>query len=405
MTSGETTAARRADLVVVGAGISGLAVAHHAARAGLATVVLEAGERIGGCVRSRRLGDGFWLELGAHTAYNSYGSFLAMAEDRELLGLLGPRAKVPFKLWVDGEVRSITSALSFWELLVSLPRALGAKKERRTVASYYGAIAGRRNYARLLGPALGAVVSQRPDDFPADMLFQRRARRKDVLRKFTVAGGLQTVLDAVAAAPGVEVVTGAEVVEVARAPGGGFEVRTAAGDTLTASALALAVPPPAAGRLLSEAWPEVAERLGRIQTVAVDSVGVVVPREAVHVEEVAGLIPLDDVFTSVVTRDVVPHERWRGFVFHFKAGLDDEARLERIRQVLGSDDFEDVTTASVVLPSPTLGHRELTAEVDALIAGQPLILAGNYWKGLALEECVARSAQEVARLLALRAGP
>ena len=63
------------DVVVVGAGVSGLAFAWQAARAGRKVTVLEREPRAGGCLHSIRR-DGFWYELGAHTLYNSYGTLL-----------------------------------------------------------------------------------------------------------------------------------------------------------------------------------------------------------------------------------------------------------------------------------------------------------------------------------------
>lgn len=68
------------DVVVLGAGVSGLSFAFRAAKAGRRVLVIEreAG-RVGGCLHSHRLTDGFWFELGAHGAYASYGGFVEMA--------------------------------------------------------------------------------------------------------------------------------------------------------------------------------------------------------------------------------------------------------------------------------------------------------------------------------------
>lgn len=64
------------DCIVVGAGASGLVAAARMARAGRQVLVLEAAQRVGGCIHSWRPHEDFWLELGAHTAYNSYGPLL-----------------------------------------------------------------------------------------------------------------------------------------------------------------------------------------------------------------------------------------------------------------------------------------------------------------------------------------
>ena len=55
--------ADQVDVAVVGAGLAGLSAARHLSAAGLHTVVLEAGDRIGGRVRTERM-DGFTLDHG-----------------------------------------------------------------------------------------------------------------------------------------------------------------------------------------------------------------------------------------------------------------------------------------------------------------------------------------------------
>jgi UDP-galactopyranose mutase len=69
----------KTEVIVVGGGISGIAFAWKAARAGRAVLLLESGTRCGGCLHSLREADGYWHELGAHTTYNSYGGFLDIA--------------------------------------------------------------------------------------------------------------------------------------------------------------------------------------------------------------------------------------------------------------------------------------------------------------------------------------
>ena len=83
------------------------------------------------CIRDSRFTDeldGFWLELGAHSAFNSYGNLLAILEAAQALDRLQPRAKVGFRLVVNGAVRSIPSQLSFSELLLAPFRLLRLKK-------------------------------------------------------------------------------------------------------------------------------------------------------------------------------------------------------------------------------------------------------------------------------------
>ena len=115
---------------------------------------------------------------------------------------------------------------------------------------------------------------------------------------------------------------------------------------------------------------------------------------------IAALAAADDIFYSFVSRDTFPDSVYRAFAFHFKAGASShETRLGRIAQVLGTSNFEEIVTAQHVIPSLRLGHKDIIAEIDSLLAGTPLLLTGNYFTGLAIEDCVSRSLQESKRII------
>ena len=391
------------DAVVIGAGISGLSLASYAAAAGLSTLVIEKSSRAGGCFHSHRFqgeADGFWLELGAHTCYNSYGGLIRLMEQHGLMGSILAREKVSFKMLVDNEVRSIASQLSFPELFASAWRLFTLKKEGESVASYYGSIVGRRNYERVFAPAFNAVISQRANDFPADMLFNKRPRRKDVIKSFTLQGGLSTVTDRISSLPGVTLITEAEVSRIAKS-GERFVLELADGRGFQSDRLALAVPPPEAARLSADLAPALSGILARIKVENIETVGVAVSREKLKLPPVAGIIPAKDDFYTAVSRDTVPHPSYRGFSFHFKSGrLPLEAKLKRIAQVLqvGPQDLEQVAERESRLPSPVVGHGRLTAELDRGLAAGNLFVTGNYFAGMAVEDCIVRSRKEFERL-------
>lgn len=392
------------DLLIIGAGISGLSMAHYAAAAGLDAWVLEQDQRIGGCLHSQRFaGDlaGFWLELGAHSSFNSYGRLLAILEALQALDGLQPRARLPFRLFAGGAMHSIPSQLHWAELLGAPLRLMRAQKAGCSVADYYGRIVGPRNYAAVFGPAFDAVICQPAAAFPADGLFRRRPRRKDVPRGFTVAGGLQTVAEAIAACARIRVECGQMAQAVQRA-GQDFVVRTA-DRSFTAPALALAVPVAVAAGLLRTEYPELGQHLAQVATATVESLGVALPGAKLRLPPVAGLIGRDEAFYSVVSRDTVPDARCRGFTFHFRPGVLDQAgQLACIARVLDLPRAELETAQRVgklnQLPALRAGHGEWIAAVDRLLAGTRLALTGNYFAGVAIEDCVARSLGEFARL-------
>ena len=389
--------------------MSGLSFAWHAARAGRKVLVLEAAERVGGCLDSRRTPSGYWYELGAHTCYNSYAAFLEVVEGAGLRDRIVPRgdARKRFAFLRDGKLDllgplSVLLRFDKGELLRNAWRGMRAPKEGATTCGWYSGVVGKRNYSRVLAPFLSAVPSQNVDSFPATgpgSLFKKRPRRKDVVKSFTLDGGLSAATDAMASAKGVEVWKGAAVRELRRS-GSGFEARLADGRVVSAPVAAVAVPPSMAAALLRDDFPELGLELARIGMAATDSVGVVLPRARVKLPEMAFLVPADDVFWSAVTRDPVPDAGRRAFAFHFRTGVPEAERLGRIADLTGvaPADFEQVDRRSTMLPSPALGHERVVAELDAMLAGGRLALTGNYFEGLAIEDCVQRSRAEWQRV-------
>jgi len=391
------------DLLVIGGGISGLSLAHLAARRGKSVLVLEKGARVGGCVATSRVdlpgAEPFWLELGSHTLYNSYAHVIGLIESCGLAGQVLPRLKLKFYMHEGGALRSIPGLLSYPELLVALPRLLTTRRQGNTIRGYYSRVLGEGNYGRVFQALFNAVACQDAGGLGVEYLFKRRpSRRKDFPRSFTLAGGIASLLDALAATPGVAVETGAEVAGVTREDCA-FRARLADGTVRTASFLALAAPPVAGAALLEPCFPDIARLLAEIPVNRLYSIGVAVDRSEVVLPVLAGVVAASDRFYSVVSRDVVPHPTLRGFTFHFK-DRDAHANLGRVREILGLPDEkpEIVRERENAIPSLVAGHSEHVRRIDAAAGGRNLLLTGNYFGGLSLEDCVARSAVEAARL-------
>jgi len=396
----------RRDVIVVGGGISGLTFAFESARAGRDTLVLERASSVGGSLATHRAESGFWYELGAHTCYNSYAGLAGVLDACGLRDDVVQRAKSKLR-FVEGDrlvpganLGALLRLFSWGELARSVPRMLTERKDGQTVYSYYSRIVGRKNYGSVLGPMLSAVPSQSADAFPAGMLFKARAtRRKDLPRSFTLKNGLTSIAEAIARQPRVTVATRRAAARI-EAAGEDWAVVTDDGERHEARVVALATAPGAASALLRRAAPELASQVARVKEAAVESLGFAVRAERVDVPLSAFLIPRDDVFHSVVTRDAVPDARFRGFVFHFKPGLGRDDKLRRAEALLRvkPSDVEDVAERRTVLPSPVLGHEQVVAEVDRLSAGKRLCLTGNWFAGLSIEDCVERSRSEWARV-------
>ncbi len=392
---------RSVDLLVVGAGISGLGMASMARQDGLSTLVLEASPHIGGAIRTHHFEtpDGpIWAELGAHTCYNSYGNLLTLLEESGQLESLQAKEKLRFQIQSGENLLAIPSQLSFLELLGVLPRLWMSKKAGSSARDYYARIIGSKNYARVLGPALDAVVCQPAGDFPADALFRKKPRRKEILRSYTGPSGLQTFVEGLSA--GLEIKTQAPVVSLASSEGG-YQVTTGDGERYQASRLALAVAPDVAANLLRESISDLAKRLEEIEMADIESHAVILKAEDLDLPLLAGIIGRDDDFYSVVSRDLVPDTRYRAFTFHFRPGrLDESARLARICEVLGVEPSAILSSISQAnrLPALRLGHAERVEWIDQQLQPLSLGLTGNWFQGVSIEDSLVRTRSEYLRL-------
>lgn len=393
------------DLIIIGAGISGLTMACQAACGNLSVLVLEKQERLGGCLHTWRVEPDFWVELGAHTAYNSYKPLLQVLKERQGLDRLTRRAKVGYRFLDQGRLQSPLARLGWFELLIHLPRGLMRSQKGATLAEYYGALFGRRNYARLLSPAFAAVLSQPADDFPAQWLFRRKPRLKEAPRKYTWPAGLQGLAEALVEQAPFEVRTGVAVTAV-RPSVDGYEIE-AGSQRLHCRYLAVATSPDAAAHLLKDAHPQVAALLSAIPMAEIESLAVVVAAEKVKLPRLAGLIAVNDAFYSVVSRDYLAHPRLRGFTFHFRPQrLDFAAKLDRVCEVLGIAPQDIIKQRQVCnrLPALKVSHIGLIEEVQDRIKGQRLFLTGNYFQGMSIGDCADRSTREAHRLFQILDG-
>lgn len=415
------------DLVVLGAGISGLTFAFEHARRGHRVTVLEPRAYPGGCIRTQRDGD-HWFELGAHTVYNSYAGFIDLIEasgltdeivqrapPRKVFGLLRqatpsdpdlPRGRVR-----DEDVTWLTPPkvlrkLSWWPMFGRVPWYGLRSKRGLSMRQHFSRLLGAKNFDRILAPFLAAVPSQPADDFPAEgpgSLFKKRQRRKDIVRSFGLVGGLQTLCDALAAHPDIAVEYGISATRLESLPNG-VRVHTSDGRILDADHLALATPPDVAAALLrpDPDYTELANALTTLACVDVVSLGLTLPADRVWFPPCAFIVPVDDVFYSAVTRDPFPDEHRRAVTFHFRPGVPRDRQLQRIAEVLRLDPAElaslPIIEQQVRLPSPRVGHADLVANIDRALSGLPLAVTGNYFAGLAIEDCILRSRAEYRRL-------
>jgi len=383
------------DYIIVGSGISGMSFAHHIAKAktGKSILILDKKDYAGGCVKTIRHED-FWVELGGHTIYNSYKTFITTLRELGIEDKFLPREKAAFKMYKDNSVVPLMSSLSKIEAAFNVPKMFFKKKPGHTVREYYSSVLGKNNYENMFSPMLQAVISQDASDFPADMLLKKRERDDTAPRNFTLTGGMSSFIEAVSALDNVTVYSSTEAVDITTEDGK-YVVETHCGKKYTADNITLACPPIFAGKLLANIAPDLSELLKQIPAAKVETLGIIVDKSDVTVDNFSFVIAKDDDFTSAVSRDIIAHDKYRGFAFHFRGDkLDKEAKLTKIEDVLGMDRGAIVASAETIHYSPTLGmdHKGRVAKIDKALENYKSIkIVGNYFGGIAIEDCALRA--------------
>jgi oxygen-dependent protoporphyrinogen oxidase len=276
-------------IAIVGAGITGLALTHHLSNAGVPNVVLEAGGRVGGVMRSGRV-DGHLLEWGPQRGRMT-------ASLAELVRDLGLESEVvtappglPLFVYRAGKLRKVPfSARDFLATdLLSLRGKLRVLAEpftrgadpSETVGGFLTRKLGREAFDNLLGPLYGGLYASDPADMVVGLSLSH------VLRELGIGGSLLLPLlrrgGKIQAPPAIGFREGMQTLPLAlhhrhvanirvNAPvhaisrsGGGWRVE-AEGETVEAEHVVLTVPAPVASRLLAPIAPEAAERIGRLR--------------------------------------------------------------------------------------------------------------------------------------------
>lgn len=390
------------DIVIIGSGISGMSLAHYCARQNLKTLVLEKNDTLGGSFTTKN-SENFWLELGAHTLYNTYGNLIDIINECGFNNEIIKRQKVPYRVFKENKMLKVMSQFSILELIISIPGIFFSKKENQTIESYYSSLVGKRNYKKFFQYMFNAVPSQPTNHFPANILFKKRPKRKEVPRSFTFKNGLTSLINQIGSQKNIEIGIGKNVITINRSDNR-FDIKTDKGETYQATSIALATPVNIASDLLMGFLPEASGLLKKIEWVETDSAGITIAKSNIKMEEVAGIIGVNECFYSAVSRDVVNSPEYRGFTFHFIPGkLNQADQITFICNVLKIDteDIIDRFFIKNIVPSFKLGQDLIAQNLNNLLKNENILLTGNYLTGMAIEDCVTRSREEFNRLLKL----
>lgn len=391
------------DCIVIGGGISGISFAYKLQERGDDILLLEKEQRLGGQIQTHISSHDpyFWSELGAHTCYNSYTRLLSMVMDLHIEQYIRPLEGYKYMLYADGKINNVMSKVSVPSLVMHGPRLFFTSKSGKTVREYFRPIVGSKNYDRLFSNMFRAVICQKADDYPAELFLKgRKERLKQFPRKFTFERGLSSLLAHIVQTSGFNHLKDEEVSEV-RYDNRTYSVTTRKGNRFLGKRIAFATSPHVVSRLLREIEPEMAKLLYTIPMVESGTLNVVVRKDHLPVQRVAGIIPVTDDFFSAVSRDGVDHPALRGFSFHYGQHQQDPERMSDLAcKVLGisREDIVETKFTSHILPSLRMQHRNMARQIENVRSNDSVFMLGNYFYGLSLEDCVHRSFDEYIRL-------
>lgn len=432
-------------VVVIGAGVAGLAAARALQRASLRVTLLERAARVGGRIRTEQA-EGLTLDVGAVFFANFYRRTLALIDE---LGLTGDLLPIPGKaailrdthlhtIWTSPRVVltrlvALRDKLALQRVLAEVLRHSAALDlhafhkahplDTCSVSDYAGRVLGQDALEYLIEPPLSGIFYWTPERTSRAMLFVLLKAGLQGMQLSALRQGMDRLPQALAR--GLDVCLGAEVRQATRADNGGYRVQVLQDGQvreLAADALVCATTASVAARIFPQLNSEqraffeavrysssAAVALGLEQRLPPERYGLLLPRRESGVLAAAmvqsarlpdGLPPDRDVI-QLHSAGPVGDALLRNHDDTIRAAL-----LAELRRILpdyappGPELFARVYRWPEALPEFDVGHfRRLQRFAEGWIEPERLVFAGDYIGGPFIEGALVSGEQAAARLL------
>jgi oxygen-dependent protoporphyrinogen oxidase len=451
-------------VVVVGGGVSGLAAAHGIKRElpDAEVTVLESSTRIGGSLRTAEVA-GVVVDVGAETMLHRRPEGVRLAQQVGLGDDVVHPATTSASLWSRGRLVPMPRTLMGVPLdLRSLEGVLSAKGLARaaldgvlpatelgeadvSVGNLVEERLGKEVVDRLVEPLLGGVYAGHAREISARAAVPQLLALLDRDRSLTraasaavsapsdtpvfagIRGGMGRLPLAVAEATDARIRTGATVRDLARRPGGGWNLvvgSTHDPEVVQADAVVLATPARATARLLSDIAPVAALELSRIEYASMAIVTLAFPARGFPDVSGSGFLvpPVDGRTIKAATFSAAKWDWVRsagGDLVLMRCSIG-RHREEQVLQV-GDEELVRVALADLAdaiglsaapveshvqrwggaLPQYAVGHLERVASVRRDLSHlSGMAVCGSTYDGVGIPACVASALLAVAKITA-----
>jgi protoporphyrinogen/coproporphyrinogen III oxidase len=436
-------------IAIIGGGITGLSAAFELAQRSIPFRLFEASSRMGGLIRTEQV-DGFTIEAGPDSVLAQKPAAIELCEalglGSRLISTMPPRTAYVLR---DGRLHALPSPsilgipttaggilgydLLPWHARVRLalepliPRQI---PEDESVASFFRRRFGEATVDLIASPLLGGIHAGDIERLSIRSLFPRfleaEARRGSVLRAFAQAhtpassagvfrsltAGMSELVTAIEARlPAGAISCNAPVTSLSR---DGSSWRVAAGaHSLTADAVILAVPAPAAARLLGPIDARAASLCAEVPYVSSASIALAWPRAAVrHPLNGSGFVVARRHNALRITACTWVSSKWSGrapegsvLLRAFIGGASDPDAVDLADDALVRIASVDIGSVLGIEGPPILSrvHRwrdagaqhhvgqvaRVSAIESALRAHPGLVVAGSGFRSVGIPDCIA----------------
>jgi oxygen-dependent protoporphyrinogen oxidase len=410
---------------IIGAGISGLATGQAilASNREAEVVVYESAPRTGGKVHSEITDEGYLCEWGVNAFLDKSPRTLELCEEIGLTPVSGDVAAKKRYVFSEGELHKLPEKPPefFASRLLSFParlRVIGeifsgkAKVPDETLEAFGTRHLGREAYQKLIDPMASGV-------FAGDA---SKMSLKSCFNLTSFATGMSVMTDTLTAGLGSRVQVNSPVSSISRS-GAQYTVHFANGDNEDFDHVILATPAWAQSAILNELSPRLSHLLQEIQypplTVVclgyreqdvagcMDGFGFLVPSR--EQRDILGTVADSNVFPgrapagSVLYRTMVGGARYPHL-----ADLEDGPLLDRVQSDLrdimnlrAEPGFVKIYRHTRAIPQYLVGHAARLEAIEEQLSDFPgLVLTGNAFRGVSLNDCVLNAGKTAQKLKA-----